>query len=51
MTRLTTFGEPDPLQNGEFALGVPRCIVKVRSYPDVSKGGKPSPGRPISRIL
>jgi len=51
MTRLPAFGEPEPLRNGEFALGVPRCIVKVRSYPDVSEGVKLSPGRPISRIL
>jgi len=44
MTRLTAFGEPEPLRNGEFALGVPRCIVKVRRYPDVSEVVKLSPG-------
>lgn len=51
MTRLAAFGKPEPLRNGEFALGVPRCIVKVRSYPDFDKGGKLSPGQPVSRIL
>ena len=38
MTRLVATEKPEPLRNGEFALGVPRCIVKVRFYPDLRRG-------------
>lgn len=51
MNRPVPPGQPVSCRTNLFAVGVPRCIVKVRFLIPVTTGLGFTPGRSISRIL
>jgi hypothetical protein len=44
-------GHPISCRTNLFAVGVPRCIVKVRFLIPITTGLEFTPGQPVSRIL